>query len=157
YGHGAARPPGRCRGDGAPAKVDACRFAAGANSAARAGSLSGLHTDPAAPRRWRRGRAARPLPQEIAPGAQPASQRASHGHACSKLGHARIVGFGKVGQGLQTDASSVQPVVNAGAIAVAALMPGDTAEQRIATMLDLFSNLAGRKLEIDEQVFQSEN
>jgi glutaminase len=49
------------------------------------------------------------------------------------------------------------PMVNAGAIAVAALMPSDTAEQRIATMLDLFSNLAGRKLEIDEQVFQSEN
>ena len=49
------------------------------------------------------------------------------------------------------------PMVNAGAIAVAALMPGDTAEERIATMLNLFSDLAGRRLEIDEQVFQSEN
>ena len=49
------------------------------------------------------------------------------------------------------------PMVNAGAIAVAALMPGNTVEERIATMVDLFSDLAGRRLEIDEQVFQSEN
>ena len=48
------------------------------------------------------------------------------------------------------------PMVNTGAIAVAALMPGNTAEERIATMLDLFSNLAGRRLEIDQSVFQSE-
>ena len=49
------------------------------------------------------------------------------------------------------------PMVNAGAIAVAALMPGETEEERIATMLNLFSDLAGRRLEIDEQVFQSEH
>jgi glutaminase len=49
------------------------------------------------------------------------------------------------------------PMVNAGAIAVAALMPGDSAQERIAAMLNLFSDLAGRRLEIDEQVFQSEN
>jgi glutaminase len=36
-------------------------------------------------------------------------------------------------------------------------MPGDTAEERIGTMLNLFSDLAGRRLEIDEQVFRSEN
>jgi glutaminase len=49
------------------------------------------------------------------------------------------------------------PMVNAGAIAVAALMPGDTPEQRIASMVDLFSALAGRRLEINEQVFRSED
>jgi len=49
------------------------------------------------------------------------------------------------------------PMVNAGAIAVAALMPGDTAQERICNMLNLFSDLAGRRLEIDEQVFRSEN
>ncbi len=49
------------------------------------------------------------------------------------------------------------PMVNAGAMAVAALMPGDTAQERIGTMLNLFSDLAGRRLEIDEQVFRSEN
>jgi glutaminase len=48
------------------------------------------------------------------------------------------------------------PMVNAGAIAVAALMPGDTLEARIDTMLTLFSDLAGRRLEIDEEVYRSE-
>ena len=48
------------------------------------------------------------------------------------------------------------PMVNAGAIAVAALMPGDTLEERIATMLALFSDLAGRPLAIDEAVYRSE-
>jgi glutaminase len=48
------------------------------------------------------------------------------------------------------------PMVNAGAIAVAELMDGETQEQRIANMLGLFSSLAGRKLDIDEAVFRSE-
>ena len=49
------------------------------------------------------------------------------------------------------------PMVNAGAIAVAALMPGDSPEERIDTMVNLFSDLAGRRLEIDQSVFRSEN
>jgi glutaminase len=36
------------------------------------------------------------------------------------------------------------PMVNAGAIAVAALMPGNSLEERMATMINLFSDLAGR-------------
>jgi len=48
------------------------------------------------------------------------------------------------------------PMVNAGAIAVAEMMRGDTQAQRIANMLDLFSSLAGRELDIDEAVFGSE-
>jgi glutaminase len=48
------------------------------------------------------------------------------------------------------------PMVNAGAIAVADLMDGATQDERIANMLALFSSLAGRKLTIDESVFQSE-
>ena len=48
------------------------------------------------------------------------------------------------------------PMVNAGAIAVAALMPGDSPEERIDAMRRLFSNLAARKLDIDEAVFRSE-
>ena len=48
------------------------------------------------------------------------------------------------------------PMVNAGAIAVAELMQGATQDERIANMLALFSSLAGRKLTIDENVFQSE-
>jgi glutaminase len=48
------------------------------------------------------------------------------------------------------------PMVNAGAIAVAALMPGSSLDERIATMVGLFSDLAGRDLEIDEAVYRSE-
>ena len=48
------------------------------------------------------------------------------------------------------------PMVNAGAIAVAELMDGASQEQRTANMLALFGNLAGRPLGIDEAVFRSE-
>ena len=48
------------------------------------------------------------------------------------------------------------PMVNAGAIAVAELMEGGSLEERIDTMLKLFSDLAGRRLKIDESVFRSE-
>ena len=48
------------------------------------------------------------------------------------------------------------PMVNAGAIAVAELMSGQTQEQRSANMLALFGGLAGRELTIDERVFRSE-
>ena len=48
------------------------------------------------------------------------------------------------------------PMVNAGAIAVAELMDGASQEQRTANMLALFGNLAGRPLGIDEVVFRSE-
>ncbi|MGE3528173.1 MAG: glutaminase A [Methyloceanibacter sp.] len=49
------------------------------------------------------------------------------------------------------------PMVNAGAIAVAELMDGSTAEERNANMLALFSSLAGRRLDIDEAVYRSEH
>jgi glutaminase len=48
------------------------------------------------------------------------------------------------------------PMVNAGAIAIAELMQGKNQDERIANMVALFSSLAGRKLEIDEAVFHSE-
>jgi glutaminase len=48
------------------------------------------------------------------------------------------------------------PMVNAGAIAVAELMDGASQEKRTANMLALFSSLAGRQLDIDEAVFLSE-
>lgn len=48
------------------------------------------------------------------------------------------------------------PMVNAGAIAVAELMEGDMLETRIENMLRLYSNFAGRRLHIDEAVFRSE-
>lgn len=48
------------------------------------------------------------------------------------------------------------PMVNAGAMAAAELIKGDTLEARIATMLDILSRFAGRSLVIDEDVFRSE-
>lgn len=48
------------------------------------------------------------------------------------------------------------PMVNAGAIAVAALLPGADAKARSRAMGALFSDLAGRPLSVDQAVFQSE-
>lgn len=48
------------------------------------------------------------------------------------------------------------PMVNAGAIAVAALLSGDTAKERSTGMQQLLSDLAGRPLEVDQAVFLSE-
>jgi len=48
------------------------------------------------------------------------------------------------------------PMVNAGAIAIAETIKGKTLEERVATMLKLFSRLAGRELSIDQAVFESE-
>lgn len=48
------------------------------------------------------------------------------------------------------------PMVNAGAIATTSLIKGNGAEERFARILDMFSRYAGRKLTIDEAVFQSE-
>jgi glutaminase len=48
------------------------------------------------------------------------------------------------------------PMVNAGAMATAELIKGETPEARIGTMLDALSHYAGRRLSIDEAVFGSE-
>jgi glutaminase len=48
-------------------------------------------------------------------------------------------------------------MVNAGAIAVAELYPGETREQRICAMRSALSGFAGRELTVDEAVFNSEN
>lgn len=48
------------------------------------------------------------------------------------------------------------PMVNAGAIATTALIKGNGHDQRLARILDKFSNLAGRRLAIDQDVYVSE-
>ncbi|WP_336802067.1 glutaminase A [Kaistia sp. MMO-174] len=48
------------------------------------------------------------------------------------------------------------PMVNAGAIAIAETIKGATPTERAQNMLTLFSRLAGRRLSIDEQVYRSE-
>ena len=47
-------------------------------------------------------------------------------------------------------------MVNAGAMAAAELIRGDSPEARIATMLEVMSRFAGRSLHVDESVFRSE-
>ena len=48
------------------------------------------------------------------------------------------------------------PMVNAGAIATTALIKGNGHDQRLARLLDKFSDLAGRALDIDHAVYVSE-
>ena len=51
----------------------------------------------------------------------------------------------------------MNPMINAGAIAACGLVPGDTPEEKIGRILDVFSRYAGRRLDIDEQVYRSES
>jgi glutaminase len=48
------------------------------------------------------------------------------------------------------------PMINAGAIAAHALVDGGSSEVRVARLLDFYSELAGRRLAVDEAVFESE-
>jgi glutaminase len=48
------------------------------------------------------------------------------------------------------------PMVNAGAIAVSALISGDSVESRMQRILAAFADFAGRPLQVDETVFESE-
>jgi len=50
----------------------------------------------------------------------------------------------------------LNPMINAGAIATTSLVAGDTREARLARVLDAMSAYAGRPLDIDESVFESE-
>lgn len=49
------------------------------------------------------------------------------------------------------------PLINAGAIATCGLIEGDSVEQKTSQILEAFSRYAGRALDIDEQVYQSES
>ena len=48
------------------------------------------------------------------------------------------------------------PMINAGAIAAVALVPGATPDERFAKIRDFYSACAGRPLELDENVYRSE-
>jgi glutaminase len=56
----------------------------------------------------------------------------------------------------ETNNRPFNPMVNAGAIATAALIKGDDGEARLNRMMAKFSRFAGRSLTIDEEVFRSE-
>jgi glutaminase len=51
----------------------------------------------------------------------------------------------------------LNPLINAGAIAACGLIPGNTVEEKTARILAAFSRYAGRTLDIDERVYQSES
>jgi glutaminase len=96
---------------------------------------------------------------------QSVSKPFMYGHALQHCGRAAVlkhVGVEPTGEAFNSIVLDevanrpFNPMVNAGAIAVAELMEGDSQVARVANMLALFSSLAGRKLEIDEDVFQSE-
>jgi glutaminase len=96
---------------------------------------------------------------------QSVSKPFMYGHALEHYGRQAVlqhVGVAPTGEAFNSivldEAANrpFNPMVNAGAIAVAELMEGATQNERIENMLMLFSKLAGRPLEIDQAVFQSE-
>ncbi|WP_411730504.1 glutaminase [Peribacillus sp. CSMR9] len=48
------------------------------------------------------------------------------------------------------------PMINAGAITVASLLPGESSQKKLEFLLALFENLLGKRPIINEEVFQSE-
>ena len=55
------------------------------------------------------------------------------------------------------DGHPMNPMVNAGAIATTALLPGDTVEDSWRLIQDGLSSFAGRRLEVDDEVYRSES
>jgi glutaminase len=52
---------------------------------------------------------------------------------------------------------TMNPLVNAGAIATTSLVPGETADEKFALILDGLSRFAGRELHVDDDVYASES
>ncbi|WP_052129904.1 glutaminase A [Ureibacillus sinduriensis] len=48
------------------------------------------------------------------------------------------------------------PMINAGAITVASLLPGDTVEARVKSVTDFISQVTGREHSVNQEVFKSE-
>lgn len=83
-----------------------------------------------------------------------------------QIGHERVldlVGVDNTGLAFNSvmaielnDGHPRNPMVNAGAIATTALMPGATSDDKWDTILSGLSRFAGRSLDIDEEVYRSE-
>ncbi|GLS75712.1 glutaminase A [Oharaeibacter diazotrophicus] len=97
---------------------------------------------------------------------QSMSKPFAYAAALDRLGRAAVLG--RVGVEPTGDAFNAivldevnnrpfNPMVNAGAIAVSALFPGDTAGARAEAMLAALSRFAGRPLAVDDAVFASES
>src|SRR5262245_64982473 len=97
---------------------------------------------------------------------QSVSKPFMYGHALQRHGRERVlkkVGVEPTGEAFNSIVLDevanrpFNPMVNAGAIGVSELMDGNTAEERVANMLALFSSLAGRCLATDDAVYRSEH
>ena len=85
---------------------------------------------------------------------------------CEEFGHEKvldIVGVNNTGLAFNSvvaielnDGHPMNPMVNAGAIATTALMPGAAAEQKWSAILAGLSAFAGRPLDVDDVVYRSE-
>lgn len=85
---------------------------------------------------------------------------------CEELGHQAVrdrVGVNNTGLPFNSvmaielnDGHPMNPMVNAGAIATTAMMAGESSQQRWELLRDGLSRFAGRQLEIDQQVYDSE-
>ncbi|MEM7191985.1 MAG: glutaminase A, partial [Pseudomonadota bacterium] len=96
---------------------------------------------------------------------QSVSKPFMHGYALQHYGRTHVlqqVGVEPTGEAFnsivldETANRPFNPMVNAGAIAIAEMMQGETLEDRINNMLELFSSLAGCQIEINEAVLGSE-
>jgi glutaminase len=85
---------------------------------------------------------------------------------CEAYGHERVldvVGVNNTGLPFNSvvaielnDGHPMNPMVNAGAIATTALLPGETPQQQWAAVRDGLSRFAGHPLDVDEEVYRSE-
>ncbi len=86
---------------------------------------------------------------------------------CEALGHERaleVVGSNNTGLPFDSivaielnDGHPMNPMVNAGALATTALLPGAAAEDGWRLIQDGLSRFAGRALEVDDEVYRSES
>ncbi|MDR7187398.1 glutaminase [Microbacterium sp. BE35] len=85
---------------------------------------------------------------------------------CDAVGHEAVfdlVGVNNTGLAFNSvvaielnDGHPMNPMVNAGALATTALMPGNTAEEKWDAVRTGLSRFAGRELAVDEEVYRSE-
>ncbi|MFZ4893830.1 glutaminase A [Plantibacter sp. Mn2098] len=85
---------------------------------------------------------------------------------CEELGHEVVrerIGVNNTGLAFNSivaielnDGHPMNPMVNAGAIATTALMPGETPDEQWEAVRDGLSRFAGRRLELDSVVYESE-
>jgi glutaminase len=85
---------------------------------------------------------------------------------CDALGHQearRKLGVNSTGlpfdsvMGIELNATrTMNPMVNAGALATTSLVPGASAEEKFERIAEMLSRFAGHRLEVDEEVYRSE-